>query len=152
MLEQAFDSSPRHAPGTIRDAILNYLSLSEAPASIQNIYAAVCSAMGDGVSASSVRSYLRLNTPGIFQRAARGTYRLVAQVTQPLPFGVRKPATMPKPVFTHGRAKLFREDCLEWLAAQPQNSLHAVVTDPPYGMIEYSEEEQTKLRNGKGGV
>lgn len=27
-----------------------------------------------------------------------------------------------------------------------------MVTDPPYGLIEYSEEQQTKLRNGRGGV
>jgi DNA modification methylase len=27
-----------------------------------------------------------------------------------------------------------------------------VVTDPPYGLVEYTEKEQTKLRNGRGGV
>jgi site-specific DNA-methyltransferase (adenine-specific) len=26
------------------------------------------------------------------------------------------------------------------------------VTDPPYGLLEYTEAEQTKLRNGRGGV
>ena len=31
-------------------------------------------------------------------------------------------------------------------------SIHAVVTDPPYGLVEYSDQEQTKLRRGKGGV
>jgi len=31
-------------------------------------------------------------------------------------------------------------------------SIHAVVTDPPYGMHEYTEVQQAKLRSGKGGV
>ncbi len=32
------------------------------------------------------------------------------------------------------------------------NSIHAVVTDPPYGLVEYSDKELTKLSNGKGGI
>ncbi len=51
-----------------------------------------------------------------------------------------------------GRAKLIRADCMSWLERQPANSYHAVVTDPPYGLLEYTEIEQTKLRTGKGGV
>ena len=43
-------------------------------------------------------------------------------------------------------------DSFEWLAAQPPNSFHAVVTDPPYGLVEYTQEQQAKLRSGKGGV
>jgi site-specific DNA-methyltransferase (adenine-specific) len=43
-------------------------------------------------------------------------------------------------------------DCVDWLADQPANSIHAVVTDPPYGLVEYSNLEQTKLRSGRGGV
>jgi site-specific DNA-methyltransferase (adenine-specific) len=31
-------------------------------------------------------------------------------------------------------------------------SIHGVVTDPPYGMVEYTSKEQEKLRRGKGGV
>ena len=30
--------------------------------------------------------------------------------------------------------------------------MHAVVTDPPYGLYEYTREQQRKLRAGKGGV
>jgi site-specific DNA-methyltransferase (adenine-specific) len=55
-------------------------------------------------------------------------------------------------VFTWGRARLVRADCCEWLDAQAPSSLHAVVTDPPYGLVEYSDEEQRKLRQGRGGV
>src|SRR3712207_2456176 len=44
-------------------------------------------------------------------------------------------------------------DCLEWLAAEPDASYEAVVTDPPYGLKEYSQKEQAKLRNNNhGGV
>ena len=43
-------------------------------------------------------------------------------------------------------------DCLDWLRLQEPNSIHAVVTDPPYGLVEYSPEEQKKLRARKGGV
>jgi site-specific DNA-methyltransferase (adenine-specific) len=57
-----------------------------------------------------------------------------------------------EPLFTFGRARLYVADCLDWLAAQPPNSLHAVVTDPPYGLVEYTAKEQTKLRKGRGGV
>ena len=32
------------------------------------------------------------------------------------------------------------------------DSIEAVVTDPPYGLVEYSEIEQNKLREGRGGV
>lgn len=57
-----------------------------------------------------------------------------------------------EPVFTYGKARLFRADCLRWLAEQRVNTVQAVVTDPPYGLVEYTAKEQAKLRNGRGGV
>lgn len=57
-----------------------------------------------------------------------------------------------KPVICDGGAKLYQADCFEWLAQCEPCSFHAVVTDPPYGLVEYTEKEQGKLRNGKGGV
>jgi len=51
-----------------------------------------------------------------------------------------------------GKATLVEDDCLNWLRAQPIRSIHAVVTDPPYGMVEYTPHEQKKLRDGTGGV
>jgi DNA modification methylase len=51
-----------------------------------------------------------------------------------------------------GKSKLILADCFEWLAECEPCSIHAVVTDPPYGLVEYSENEQAKLRNGRGGV
>lgn len=43
-------------------------------------------------------------------------------------------------------------NCLSWLAERSENSIHAIVTDPPYGLKEYSTKEKEKLRNGHGGV
>jgi DNA modification methylase len=54
--------------------------------------------------------------------------------------------------FTHGRSILHLGDCFAWLARQPPCSIHAVVTDPPYGLNEYSPAQQTKLRARRGGV
>ncbi len=48
--------------------------------------------------------------------------------------------------------EVFNTDAFEWLKNAPMNSIHAVVTDPPYGLIEYSEKELSKLKAGKGGV
>jgi len=58
----------------------------------------------------------------------------------------------PELVFECGEARLFHGDCLTWLAAQADRSVHAVVTDPPYGLVEYSAREQEKLRRRRGGV
>lgn len=43
-------------------------------------------------------------------------------------------------------------DCLHWMRERASNSIHAVVTDPPYGLREFSEVEKEKLRSGRGGV
>ncbi|MCZ6665191.1 MAG: DNA methyltransferase [Gammaproteobacteria bacterium] len=54
--------------------------------------------------------------------------------------------------FSFQESVLHHDDCFSWLARQSHNSIHAVVTDPPYGLHEYTEEQQRKLRVGKGGV
>ena len=51
-----------------------------------------------------------------------------------------------------GKSILYQEDCVDWLRERAQNSIHAVVTDPPYGLVEYSPTQQIKLKNGRGGV
>jgi site-specific DNA-methyltransferase (adenine-specific) len=43
-------------------------------------------------------------------------------------------------------------DCFEWMQTYPQNSITAIVTDPPYGVKEYTDIEIDKKRNGGGGV
>ncbi|MDE0444039.1 MAG: DNA methyltransferase [Gammaproteobacteria bacterium] len=104
--------------------------------------------LDDGVRESSVRSYLRLNTPRLFHRLARGQYQLAGFAD------ASKGATNTDSYRTavHGNATLIHADCLDWLKQCMPNSIHAVVTDPPYGLVEYSPKEQSKLRKGKGGV
>ncbi len=51
-----------------------------------------------------------------------------------------------------GKSAIVHADCLEWLATAPENSIHAIVTDPPYGLKEYEAPELEKLSVGKGGV
>ena len=56
------------------------------------------------------------------------------------------------PACTYERATLYRSDCLVWLKGRARNSLQACVTDPPYGLLEYTPGQQEKLRRGRGGV
>jgi site-specific DNA-methyltransferase (adenine-specific) len=43
-------------------------------------------------------------------------------------------------------------DCFEWLSRIPEASLHAIVTDPPYGVKEYNFDQIEKRANGNGGI
>lgn len=43
-------------------------------------------------------------------------------------------------------------DSFEWMEGRTENSIHAIVTDPPYGLKEFSDAEKLKLRKGRGGV
>jgi site-specific DNA-methyltransferase (adenine-specific) len=97
------------------------------------------------VPASSIRSYLNLNVPETFERIGRGRYRLKKKDLNGHKYPIES-------ALNFGRAKLLHADCFEWLASREPSSIHAVVTDPPYGLVEYTEREQVKLRNGRGGV
>ena len=59
---------------------------------------------------------------------------------------------MTLPVARAGRYEIVCADCFEWLDQRAPNSIHAVVTDPPYGLKEYTTQEKEKLRGGRGGV
>lgn len=136
------------APGSVRDAIIEFLKASDTDRSVDEIHAAVQTKLGT-VPSSSVRSYLRLNTPPTFERTGRGRYKLASA------FGKKSGIDgkdAPKPVFVDNLTKLYHADCFDWLAEQPDQSIHAVVTDPPYGLVEYTAKEQEKLRAGRGGV
>jgi len=54
--------------------------------------------------------------------------------------------------FSYGGATLYNTDCISWVRTRRAHSIHVVVTDPPYGLFEYSPEQQEKLRIGRGGV
>lgn len=43
-------------------------------------------------------------------------------------------------------------DCFDWLRNAPTKSIHAIVTDPPYGVKEYEIDQIDKLDNQNGGV
>jgi site-specific DNA-methyltransferase (adenine-specific) len=47
---------------------------------------------------------------------------------------------------------IIHADCFEWLGRIPEGSLHAIVTDPPYGVKEYDFDQLEKRENGNGGV
>ena len=48
--------------------------------------------------------------------------------------------------------KLIFGNCFDWLSSQPENSVHAVITDPPFGLLEYRPDQVQKLRVRRGGV
>ena len=50
------------------------------------------------------------------------------------------------------RYSLHLGDCISWMEERSENSVQAIVTDPPYGLKEYTPQEKEKLRNGHGGV
>lgn len=150
-------------PGEIRDAIVAVLADQPYGAAVRDIVDALQGRIGD-VARSSVQSSLRLNTPTVFARTARGRYTLAAgttggdgpvepaaraRVAEIAPALELEPAELP---FVHGRVRLEHSDCFAWLRRRPARSVHAVVTDPPYGLFEYTDAQQAKLRAGRGGV
>jgi DNA modification methylase len=58
----------------------------------------------------------------------------------------------PSAKLAHSAHTIHHADAFDWLRSAPENSVEAVVTDPPYGLVEYSPEELRKRREGKGGV
>ena len=125
------------------------MTLSSEALSVKQIEDRVSRVIGS-TPTSSVRSYLRLNTPDSFAREDRGVYRLRDDQV-----GMQRELFQTqhwKDPFHFGNATLCHGDCFDWLERQEDNSIHAVVTDPPYGLHEYSAEQQLKLRNRNGGV
>jgi len=142
----------KHAPGTVRDSILQTLCSRPNGASAAEIARAVSDKLGN-TSPSSVRSYLQLNTPRYFIRSERGVYRLRPDLFESSALSFfDQPSSAANRSFSFEQTRLELADCFTWLRERPENSLHAIVTDPPYGLIEYSELEKEKLRRGKGGV
>ena len=136
----------RRRPGEVRDAIVSVLEGHPRGASVREITQEVTGLIGD-VSPSSVRSYLQLNTTTLFARMDRAQYSLLGFDEPPPPRASALEAR-----FVHGRAELLLGDCIDWLDRREAQSIHAVVTDPPYGLVEYSDIEQEKLRSRRGGV
>lgn len=51
-----------------------------------------------------------------------------------------------------GQSLIVHADCLAWLCRIPENSIHGIVTDPPYGLKEYEFAQLEKRANGNGGI
>ena len=68
--------------------------------------------------------------------------------------GLAKRDAAPTHVEAHvgRRATVAHLDCRTWLRERARHSIHAVVTDPPFGLLEYAPKEQAKLRRKRGGV
>lgn len=138
----------RQPPGKIRDAIVDFLAACDEPMSVHDIADGVRAELGGQVPPSSIRSYLRLNVETTFERVGRGKYRLQLdeEAAPQFQFDMfSDSARSSEPVIILG-------DCIEWLRDQRENSIEAVVTDPPYGLLEYSPVQQAKLRERKGGI
>jgi site-specific DNA-methyltransferase (adenine-specific) len=65
-----------------------------------------------------------------------------------------KPATSENFVVTHPAPgiELVLADALQWMSQRDENSIHAIVTDPPYALVEYEAADLQKMRAGQGGV
>jgi len=66
--------------------------------------------------------------------------------------GYRRRLAFDFPADQIGKSLLVNADCFQWLSLIPENSIHAVVTDPPYGVKEYDPEQLEKRANGNGGI
>ncbi|MFI5274059.1 MAG: DNA-methyltransferase [Ktedonobacterales bacterium] len=79
------------------------------------------------------------------QRVERGD-SAVAPVPELIPFAC---------AYQHaaiGHALVVHADSFEWLGSIPANSLHAIITHPPYGVKEYDFDQMEKRANGNGGI
>jgi len=43
---------------------------------------------------------------------------------------------------------LILADCFDWMAKIPEQSIHSIVTDPPYGVKEYDLDQLTAKKEG----
>ena len=141
----------RYAPGKVRDAILQVLATSPEGLPVSQIEKRVTQSIGP-TPGSSIRSCLRLKTPETFIREERGVYRVRPEVLADFQGDLQIDAEPWRQPFFFGRTALIHGDCFAWLEERGNNSIHAVVTDPPYGLHEYTPQQQLKMRQGMGGV
>jgi DNA modification methylase len=50
---------------------------------------------------------------------------------------------------TRGAYEIHQVDAFAWLADAERQSIHAVVTDPPYGLVEYTPKQLEKMKDGR---
>ena len=93
---------------------------------------------------------LNIESP-VDERAVRNWSQPLTKRIDSLWHDVRETGDMRREHFSP-RATYVLDDAVHFLSELPANSIHAVVTDPPYGVIEYDEIHQAKMRAGRGGV
>jgi len=81
------------------------------------------------------------------KNAERATVQAAADIT-----GQAEHLALDYEHFSVGRSLIVHADCFEWLSRVPADSIHAVVTDPPYGVKEYAFDQLEKRSNGNGGI
>src|ERR1700722_14282164 len=118
-----------HAPGAIRDTIVDYLRTLGSPATLAQISQGVINKIGD-TSASSIRSSLNLHVGKSIERVGRGQYRIKAKGLNGHARGfadeyVNGHDIALPPAAAIDKARLYQADCFAWLAAQPDASIHA---------------------------
>ena len=115
-------------PGQVRDAITNILAQSEAPLTVTEIECRIADSFNETFESSSIRSSLRLQAKkpdsGIV-RVSRGLYAMSRQSTSR---------------FEYGKATLIQGDAFAVMASLEESSIHAIVTDPPYGLVQAYQE------------
>ena len=74
------------------------------------------------------------------ESAADGTWAELARTTGAIP------------CHRSGRSPSVLDDAVHWLSEVPESCLHAIVTDAPNGLIEYSRGSSGKNPAGRGGV
>jgi len=65
---------------------------------------------------------------------------------------VRQTYTLGYEFHSFAKSVVVLADCFEWMAQIPRETIHAIVTDPPYGVKEYEPEQLKKRANGDGGI
>ena len=112
----------KRRPGEGRDAILSVLTARPAGDPLHTIEQHVADLIGHAAR-SSVRSYLRLNTPSTFIRTARGHYGIKTttrvranKAAESRPDYCRN--------FAFGKSLVLEADCLNWLREQQPNTIH----------------------------
>src|SRR5687767_9595346 len=107
------DEFPRYAPGRVRDAIVQVLTDAPQALPVREIEQRVEDIIGP-TPRSSVRSYLRLNTPELFVREDRGVYRVHHRLLQ---YSQRELPTLEprEPARELGNCTIYHADCFQWI-------------------------------------
>src|SRR5438445_10370529 len=82
----------------------------------------------------------------------RSGFDMRATAMKPQPQSILNSLTLDYRSELIGNSYILHADAFEWLSRIPENSLHAIVTDPPYGVKEYNFDQLEKLDNGNGGI